>query len=677
MAIIPNAPIRLDLLQIACTINDPALSASSSPRAAPSNPTSNPSTGPPGSVPMSGLFINTGFGMRPNTIPGVARGVADFLALGADPNADIRQLTRALPPISLAAQFSDTEAIRHLLQRGADPNRPGTQGVTPLMMAASAEDPNTETLSALLDAGAELHTRDSLGRTALDWALMQGESPVTQLLRARGAVSGERKPPVTPAAAKPLEPRKAVRAERNTLYTSAGNSISKPRCAALYHRKHRRRRRSHRPQTRRADLAIPPAAHPPRRPLEMWAPSRENLLAGSTGVFGFLGNVTYGLFGGLAEENVANPITDAAALFVSALFNCRMSSRKAATCSPRSPAAPHSSTRPRCSRHPETPPLRHAQKRTPQIAKARAYLLPQPLPTPKAILPRYPRTRLDRASSSEIARQSARLRSSIPNRRLVATLHHVPRCLCHRSGGLYAIHAAESPPRSRIPQRSGRFLLRTKPHKEPGSSPPRRFGFQPYLETGFPTGATSSSPPPPPPGPSPPPHHLDLILLPATPRAETGKSKFFIPGLWDMHSHHKGASADCLDLFAAKGVVGHSKELHSLPTRTHNTRFCGLEPPGQPARSRSRHAEAIQSNSTGLGSWRSWRQCRQRRPGAKTESQPPQPQKLPPPASSLKLGLPFAGHTSPWQSKSQSRRRLSRLTRYPPILSGHKRPDSK
>ncbi len=71
-------------------------------------------TGPPGSVPMSGLFINTGFSMRPNTVPGVARGVADFLALGADPNADVRQLTRALPPISLAAQFSDTEAV-HVL----------------------------------------------------------------------------------------------------------------------------------------------------------------------------------------------------------------------------------------------------------------------------------------------------------------------------------------------------------------------------------------------------------------------------------------------------------------------------------------------------------------------------------------------------------------------------------
>ena len=35
-----------------------------------------------------------------------------------------------------------------------------------------------------------------------------------------------------------------------------------------------------------------------------------------------------------------------------------------------------------------------------------------------------------------------------------------------------------------------------------------------------------------------------------------GKGKFLIPGLWDMHTHHQGTGADCLDLYVAKGVVG-------------------------------------------------------------------------------------------------------------------------
>src|SRR5262245_56460012 len=45
----------------------------------------------------------------------------------------------------------------------------------------------------------------------------------------------------------------------------------------------------------------------------------------------------------------------------------------------------------------------------------------------------------------------------------------------------------------------------------------------------------------------------------AVPRGATkvdGKGKFLIPGLWDMHTHHQGTGADCLDLFIAKGVVG-------------------------------------------------------------------------------------------------------------------------
>jgi imidazolonepropionase-like amidohydrolase len=35
-----------------------------------------------------------------------------------------------------------------------------------------------------------------------------------------------------------------------------------------------------------------------------------------------------------------------------------------------------------------------------------------------------------------------------------------------------------------------------------------------------------------------------------------GSGKFLIPGLWDMHTHHQGTGAECLDLFVAKGVVG-------------------------------------------------------------------------------------------------------------------------
>lgn len=45
----------------------------------------------------------------------------------------------------------------------------------------------------------------------------------------------------------------------------------------------------------------------------------------------------------------------------------------------------------------------------------------------------------------------------------------------------------------------------------------------------------------------------------AIPRGATrvsGKGKFLIPGLWDMHTHHQGTGAESLDLFVAKGIVG-------------------------------------------------------------------------------------------------------------------------
>ena len=47
----------------------------------------------------------------------------------------------------------------------------------------------------------------------------------------------------------------------------------------------------------------------------------------------------------------------------------------------------------------------------------------------------------------------------------------------------------------------------------------------------------------------------DVPIPPGTDRLD-GTGKFLIPGLWDMHTHHQGTGADCLDLFVAKGVVG-------------------------------------------------------------------------------------------------------------------------
>ncbi len=46
------------------------------------------------------------------------------------------------------------------------------------------------------------------------------------------------------------------------------------------------------------------------------------------------------------------------------------------------------------------------------------------------------------------------------------------------------------------------------------------------------------------------------IAIPRDASRVNGKGKLLIPGLWDMHTHHQGTGAECLDLFVAKGVVG-------------------------------------------------------------------------------------------------------------------------
>jgi ankyrin repeat protein len=61
----------------------------------------------------------------------------------------------------------------------------------------------------LIEKGADITARDGAGRTALDWALLQGDTPVATLLRAAGATQT-----VTlttpPSAGTPQGPRTAV-----------------------------------------------------------------------------------------------------------------------------------------------------------------------------------------------------------------------------------------------------------------------------------------------------------------------------------------------------------------------------------------------------------------------------------------------------------------------------------
>lgn len=96
-----------------------------------------------------------------------------------------------LTMLAHAARVGDAEAVKILLERGADPNAKDRNGLTPLMWLAKGpnnwqENPDAVecTAIALLSAGANPNTRDSSGRTAAFFAVDQILYPFFKALAA-------------------------------------------------------------------------------------------------------------------------------------------------------------------------------------------------------------------------------------------------------------------------------------------------------------------------------------------------------------------------------------------------------------------------------------------------------------------------------------------------------------
>jgi hypothetical protein len=90
---------------------------------------------------------------------------------GAEVNA--RDQLEGTALLRAAGAFGNLESVQVLLSAGADVNVQDKSGMTPLMWAARWGD--TGRVKALLTAGADVTARDNGGKTALDWARQQGE----------------------------------------------------------------------------------------------------------------------------------------------------------------------------------------------------------------------------------------------------------------------------------------------------------------------------------------------------------------------------------------------------------------------------------------------------------------------------------------------------------------------
>jgi ankyrin repeat protein len=168
--------------------------------------------------------------------------VSLLLDRGADPKTKVETFGLAadvFTPVMAAAMRGDVEALKSLLDRGADVNvQGGDFGRTALLMATTTG--RDDVVKLLLEKGANPSAKDQLGNTVLRWAKKQGDSSIVKLLE---KVSGEEPP--TPEEGEEL-PRlhqkvtaasvqQAVAKSLPLLQKSAGTFAAKRSCISCHH----------------------------------------------------------------------------------------------------------------------------------------------------------------------------------------------------------------------------------------------------------------------------------------------------------------------------------------------------------------------------------------------------------------------------------------------------------
>lgn len=86
-------------------------------------------------------------------------------------------------PVMMAAESGHHETVSLLLERGANPNMQDIGGWTALMKAAARG--HTEVVRLLLAFGADADQKNNAGHTALEWASSRNAPEVVKMLRCR------------------------------------------------------------------------------------------------------------------------------------------------------------------------------------------------------------------------------------------------------------------------------------------------------------------------------------------------------------------------------------------------------------------------------------------------------------------------------------------------------------
>lgn len=239
--------------------------------------------------------------------PGMA---AELVKLSYDLNTQMRISTLRFPTLGAMAHEGFTDAARTFLNAGARVNEQGNTGLTPLMMAVTSHAPRAEMMQLLIESGADVNIRDRQGRTALDWARMQGENNVAKLLREAGAQPGA---PLKPAPAPVSEPRSAAVAMARAverLQPIGPAFFTKSKCISC-HNQSLPAMAIRAAQAKGIAVNEKLAAHGTEATFEAWAPQTEALMQGRCMIGGFIANTSYGMLQLAAEGQAPSQVTDA------------------------------------------------------------------------------------------------------------------------------------------------------------------------------------------------------------------------------------------------------------------------------------------------------------------------------------------------------------------------------
>jgi ankyrin repeat protein len=157
-----------------------------------------------------------------------------LLSLGIDPREELQSNTIRIPTFFLAARDGQLDAMRAFVDKGMNAAHVGARRTTALMLAAGADRPNMAALQFLIDQGADVHAIDDSGRTALDWALMRGETEVSAFIRRAGGRSSAIATPTPPAVTRPRPAREAIALAIGQLQPAGRAFTDRTKCSSCH-----------------------------------------------------------------------------------------------------------------------------------------------------------------------------------------------------------------------------------------------------------------------------------------------------------------------------------------------------------------------------------------------------------------------------------------------------------